>query len=43
MMKSMNLNKLMNSCNVLYRQIEIAKMTGVPTEMKSNIEMQKEL
>ena len=32
-----------NSCNVLYRQIEIAKMTGVPTEMKSNIEMQKEL
>lgn len=32
-----------NSCTLLYRQIEMAKMTGTPVQLQSNVEIQKEL
>lgn len=32
-----------NSCTLLYRQIEMAKMTGTPVQLKSAVEMQKDL
>lgn len=32
-----------NSCTLLYRQIEMAKMTGTPVQLKSNVDMQKDL
>jgi hypothetical protein len=32
-----------NSCTLLYRQLEMAKMTGTPVQLKSNVDMQKDL
>ena len=32
-----------NSCTLLYRQIEMAKMTGTPVQLKSNVDMKNEL